>query len=139
MHEFVNVMMALLLVWAAFIDIKKKEISFNFLLFLMFVSLSMLLIQKTSLLEILGGAGIGCFFFLVSKCTREQIGYGDSWLILILGIYVGATKLVWILFAASFGAGIFSLIFCAMYQWNRKYTIPFIPFLAAAFVGVVLI
>ncbi|MFR3390683.1 MAG: prepilin peptidase [[Clostridium] scindens] len=36
-----------------------------------------------------GGAGVGILFLLVSKVTREGFGYGDSWAILALGIYLG--------------------------------------------------
>lgn len=137
MCEIVNIVMAVLLGAAAVTDLRKREISVCMLVMLTVLSSAAALMQKENLWELLGGIGIGMLFFLISRCTREQIGYGDSWLILILGIYVGASKLLSLLLAASFGAGIFSLIFCVIYKWNRKYSIPFIPFLTAAFVGVV--
>lgn len=48
-------------------------------------------------------------FLLISKCTRESIGYGDSWLILLLGIQLGYLKAISVLFAASLLAGVASL------------------------------
>lgn len=134
-----NVIMMVLLLLAAFNDMKKRSISVRLLILLSIFALTAMLLRKDNLWDLLGGAAIGLLFFLISKCTGEQIGYGDSWLILVLGIYAGAKDLIWILFAASFGAGLFSLCFCVIHKWNRRYSIPFIPFLAAAFLGVVML
>lgn len=139
MCNVTDVIMAGALGGAAMKDIKKKEVSMNLLIVLTVFSVATAFLYRKNPREILFGAGIGAGFFLVSKCTRQQIGYGDSWLILVLGIYAGANNLVWMLFAASFGAGIFSLIVCTFRGWNRKYSIPFVPFLAAAFVGVMIL
>lgn len=139
MCELADVMMSTLLAFATFMDIKTKEISVYLLVIITEVAVFSAFIRGETWMSILGGAGIGVLFFIFSKCTREQIGYGDSWLILSLGIHAGVTKLIWILFAASFGAAMFSLIFCMIHKWNRRYSIPFIPFLAAAFIGVIFI
>ena len=42
-----------------------------------------------TLFECMAGAVIGIGFVGISKVTREGIGYGDSILILALGIYLG--------------------------------------------------
>ena len=139
MREAVDVIMAILLGAAGFIDMKTREITVHFLVVLTGVAILSACIQGETWTSILGGIGIGLIFLILSKCTREQIGYGDSWLILILGIYAGMVNVIWILFAASLGASIFSIVFCALHKWNRRYSIPFIPFMAAAFVGVILI
>ena len=134
-----NVIMTVLLLLAAFKDMKKRSVSLRLLVILSIFALLSTFLRNDNVWDVLGGAAIGFLFFLISKCTGEQIGYGDSWLILVLGVYVGAKSLIWILFAASFGAGLFSLCFCAIHKWNRRYSIPFIPFLAAAFLGVVML
>jgi len=136
MCEITNIAMTALLSAATVSDMKKKAISVRILVVLTFLSVIAAVVQKLNPWELAGGVGTGILFFLISQCTGEEIGYGDSWLILILGIYAGVSKLILILFAASFGAGIFSLIFCVVYKWNRRYSIPFIPFLTAAFIGV---
>lgn len=139
MCEVVNGMMACFLGMAAYTDIKRRVISVRLLKLLTVFSVLIVILRQENLWNTLGGMGIGILFLLISKCSREQIGYGDSWLIFVLGIYVGAKNLIWILFAASFGAGIFSMFFCMVHKWNRRYSIPFIPFLAAAFLGVVML
>ena len=77
-----------------------------------------------------GGAGVGILFLLVSKVTREGFGYGDSWAILALGIYLGLWGVLDVL------AGTFCLLAAASLtakKMSRKHTIPFIPFLAAGY------
>lgn len=79
--------------------------------------------------ECLLGIVIGILFCLLSKVTMEQIGYGDSWMILNLGICFGAWKLLVIL---SLGFGVCSLITVfgvLRKKLHRKDRIPFYPFL----------
>lgn len=84
------------------------------------------------------GAVIGVGFLLLSKFTDEQIGYGDSWMILNLGIYFGIWKLIFLLgivFGASF---IFSCAGLACGKLNRHTRIPFYPFLMIGYIGVMI-
>ena len=37
----------------------------------------------------MGGVLIGIVFWLISKYSNETIGYGDSWIISLMGIYLG--------------------------------------------------
>ena len=105
-------------------------------LYSMSVPMIILFYPRETWESMLLGALIGILFFGISKMTKEAIGYGDSWLILILGIYMGWKKLLYLLFLASFGAGIVSLIQLSRKRWNREDSLPFVPFLAAAYIGV---
>ena len=137
MREIANVIMLGGLLYASWGDWKNKEVSVMLLVKMSAFAVLARIILGGDLVDVVWGVVIGLCFFLLSKITREQIGYGDSWLITILGIYLGGEVMACLLLAACFGAGLFSLIFCSVYQWNRKYTIPFFPFLTAAFVGVI--
>ena len=139
MCEVGNVIMMGALVAAAWEDWRKKEVSVCLLLGMNLVAIVFAILCEKEISDIILGVGIGSGFFLISKITEEKIGYGDSWLITILGIQVGGRSLLLLLFTASFGAAIFSMIFCMLHQWNRKYSFPFIPFLCAAFWGVIMI
>ena len=99
---------------------------------------SAFLLKRNSLLSILGGIAIGLFFVYLSYITEEKIGYGDSWLIGILGVYLGGTELLELMLIASLAASVCSLGYCACHGWNRNHTLPFIPFMLVAFVGVLL-
>ena len=80
-----------------------------------------------------GGAGVGILFLLVSKVTREGFGYGDSWAILALGIYLGRWGVLDVLAGTFCLLAAASLICLTAKKMSRKHTIPFIPFLAAGY------
>lgn len=82
-----------------------------------------------------GGAAVGAGFLLLSKVTGEGIGYGDSWGILVLGLYLGLWKLLEVL------AGTFLLLLAASLvvlaagrmRGGAKRGIPFFPFLTGGY------
>ena len=82
------------------------------------------------------GAAIGTLFLLVSRITREALGYGDSMLIVGLGLYLGLWKMLYLLVIAFFSAAVFSMAGIIIKRFTRKTTIPFIPFLAVGYLGV---
>lgn len=138
MCRVAEIVVSLFLMIAAYKDWRTKRISVLFLFVMSVVMIGIrLLIIEESLLSTLGGVAIGVVFFMLSKCTKESVGYGDSWLILLLGIFLGGKRMLEIVFWAAFFAGLFSLAHCIRYGWSRKQTIPFIPSLAVAYIGVV--
>lgn len=86
--------------------------------------------------EILLGGITGIAFFLLSKYTKESIGYGDSWMIFILGITVGVWKLMVILGIAFLAAIIAAGIGIMERKITKKSRIPFYPFLLIGYLGV---
>lgn len=85
-----------------------------------------------------GGAVMGVLFLLISKLSREAIGYGDSWLILILGIHMGSLATLGVLFVAALLAAVASLFFLWKCHWKRQATLPFVPFLTISYLGAIL-
>lgn len=128
------------LVIAGGIDIKRKEIPLVLLLKMgISIGLFRILFTKLSLQEMVSGLIIGVLFFGIGKVTQEAIGYGDCWIILLLGFYKGGFLLLQIVLTASIAAAVVSLIYCVWKGWEKKHAIPFVPFLAAAYLGVVLL
>lgn len=82
---------------------------------------------------IVGGVVIGVIFLAVSKKTGESIGYADSWMILLLGIYQGFWGILGTLTGAMFILAVVSLIFIVTKQKSKNWTLPFLPFLAAGY------
>lgn len=123
---------------AGVIDAKKREIPL-WLLIAMSVAVSgyTLCSWNTEIGYRLAGAGLGLSFFGVSKVTREAVGYGDSWVILLLGIQLGIMQALQILFVASLLAGVFAVFYLWKQNWNRNVTLPFLPFLAISYIGVI--
>jgi len=119
----------------AIIDIRYRKISLFYLLTGIVVAILLLLTSKDELWMLsLGGAVVGLAFILVSKVTKEALGYGDSILILILGISLGFWRLMYMMIVAFFLAAIFALMVLTLKKMKRQSSFAFIPFLAASYV-----
>lgn len=81
------------------------------------------------------GGIVGLLFFIVSRMTGEAFGYGDSFLITVMGGFLGLWNILTVLMTAFLTAAFFSGILLIAGKRNRKTSFPFIPFLAAAYVG----
>lgn len=81
----------------------------------------------------LAGAAVGLIFLGISKMTGEALGYADSVIVLILGIYLGFWELCRLLAVSFFISAVFSVIMLSVKKMNRKTSFPFIPFLAVGY------
>lgn len=138
MCRVADIIVAVFLIMAAYRDWKTKQVSLRLLLLMaLVITVLRFMVIEDSVWATVGGMAIGMGFFAASKCTREAIGYGDSWLIFLLGIYLGGRVLLEVVFAASLFASLFSIFYCFRHGWNKKQGFPFVPFLTAAYLGVV--
>lgn len=121
-------------------DWKKKTIPLIWILLLGAVILiSVLICRDVGVRLRVSGGLLGGLFLLISKYTREAIGYGDSLLILLLGIYLGGLRVLEVLFWATTFAAITSVFCLWRRRWKRNATLPFVPFLSIAYLGVILL
>ena len=140
MCEIVKWVVFVLLCACSISDCRKKQIPIPLLLLLgVVVCVSLFVCETPSGSDRIGGALLGLLLFLVSKCTREAIGYGDSWLIFLMGFYLGGLSALQLLFAASLFAATCSLLVLWKKGWKKSITIPFAPFLGIAYLGVMFI
>ncbi|MEG0227865.1 MAG: prepilin peptidase [Lachnospiraceae bacterium] len=82
------------------------------------------------------GTAIGIVFIGISRMTDEGLGYGDSWMILLLGSFLGFWKLLSLLGIAFLLSGGMAALCIGKKKWNRKQALPFIPFLAVGYMMV---
>ncbi len=80
------------------------------------------------------GIGVGSVFLLISKVTCEGIGYGDSIVILILGIFLGGRELVEVLSFSFCILVVFAIAILCRKNMSRKYEVPFLPFLTGGYI-----
>lgn len=127
------------LIIASLFDWRTKMLP-NYLLVCMSVLVVFLRVVAVSdgWLLTLGGVGIGLIFWFISRGTKEAIGYGDSWMIVLLGVYLGGVRLSELLMVAFFTAGLFTLGILIRRKCREGVSIPLVPFLAIGFVGVML-
>lgn len=78
------------------------------------------------------GGGIGLIFFLIARLTKEQIGYGDAYILTGVGVAIGAEQMIWVLIYTFTSLFLVSMVIVMRKKVNCKTTIAFIPFL---FVG----
>ena len=74
---------------------------------------------------LLPGAG----FFLLSFITREQVGYGDGWALLMIGLFEGAYRCFLILLVGLAAESVVAMALLAVGKIKRDREIPFLPFL----------
>lgn len=140
MCQIENWVIFLLLVICSVSDLRKRTIPILFLLILSVAVLGFTIFGDSVGVRLrVGGALLGILFLLISKCTKEAIGYGDSWLILLLGIQLGYLEAIGVLFAASLLAGVASLFFLWKCNWKRNTSLPFVPFLSISYLGAMLL
>ncbi len=140
MCRIAELVTGLFLIIAAYKDWRTKRVSCVLLavMFLAILGMRFFMVEE-GVLSTIGGIAIGAVFLALSKCTKESIGYGDSFLIFSLGIFLGGRKVLETVFVAMLFSCVFSIIYSIRHGWRGKHTIPFIPFLAAAYIGVVLL
>lgn len=78
-----------------------------------------------AMLSLIPGAG----FFLLSFLTRENVGYGDGWTLLMIGLFVGVYRCFLILLAGLMAESAVAVVLMAVGKIKRDREIPFLPFL----------
>lgn len=71
----------------------------------------------------------GAVCLLLSWVSRQALGYGDSLLITVCGIALGAKECIGILITAFFWSGIWAVLLLCLKGSDRNKEFPFMPFL----------
>lgn len=137
---FQSVVLVSLLGICSWEDIKKREVTLSLIcIYGIFGMLLHLFLDKIAIFDILGGMAIGIILLLIGKLFHQCVGYGDGFIILVSGIYLGMNKNIELLFYSVILSGIFSLILLCIFRKKKDYEIPFIPFVFLGYIGVLLL
>ena len=121
----------------SYFDVKDKEIPNWFLLvFLVAAFLCNIFGDYQSFFEMLAGIFVGAGFLLICWLSKEAMGYGDGIALITLGIFEGGRQMFPIVFWAFFMSGIYGGWKLLILKKQRRETMPFVPFLLFAFLGV---
>lgn len=71
----------------------------------------------------------GCVLLLLAFVTREQIGYGDGMVLMIIGILYPVWRVMAVMGISLFITSIISIFVLLLKKGNRNTRLPFIPFL----------
>ena len=84
--------------------------------------------------EVFTGMGIGAAVCLVSFLVKGSIGMGDGCVLILSGVYLGFEHNLELFLTAMYLSGMAALILLVMKKRGRKYRMPFVPFVLAAYV-----
>ena len=92
-----------------------------------------ILFQERALTDMLAGASVGVMVLVIAKIGGECIGMGDGLVLMISGIFLGFWGNVSLLLTALFFAAGTAWFLLVIKGKGRKYRLPFVPFLLAAY------
>lgn len=72
---------------------------------------------------------------LTSIVTNEEIGKGDAAILSTIGIFLGLKKTILVLIYALFSTIIIGGILLLIRKKNKKYKIPFVPFILFSYIA----
>ena len=121
------------LIVASLLDIWKKQISVTITVLMGLSEIVIKIvnhnIQVSSMLSLI--PGILCLVY--AWLSHEQIGYGDGLLLLAVGCYLDLSDMIGLCTLALSITGIYALIMLLIMKKDKKYEIPFAPFLLTGF------
>ena len=117
-------------------DIKRKQIRLNPVLIFGILGIFLhMLFRMQSIENILLGMSVGVVLLFLSVLTGGRIGMGDAVLLIVTGIYLGLEKNLELFFCGLLLCSMWALGLMVLRKKNRKDSIPFVPFLLAAYMG----
>lgn len=84
---------------------------------------------ETSFLSAVFSLMPGAGFFLLSFLTGEKVGYGDGWVLLMIGLFMGIYRCFLILMLGLAAESAVAIVLLALKKIQRDREIPFSPFL----------
>ena len=129
--------MGLYLIVAAFTDIKMKYLNHWFLLAGIIPAILLRVgVGSMSIPDTVGGLVLGAFFVAASWFSGGRLGKADGIILLYLGVALGFTGAATLAVIAFFLSALVMIVLMLMKKITMKGSIPFVPFLLAAYIPV---
>lgn len=129
-----NIVLLGVLLVAAYRDYREKKVYVNGILLMCIIGVVLRFMTGTFFAaDILCGAGVGLVVLVIARLSREAVGIGDGVVLLMTGIFLGFWRNLELLFTALLLAGAAAVFFLLVKRKEKTYRLPFVPFLAAAF------
>lgn len=117
-------------------DMKRKQIRLNPVLLFGILGIFFHMLWRVQSIEnILLGMSVGVVLLMLSVLTGGRIGAGDAVLLIVTGIYLGLEQNLQLFFSGLLLCGMWALGLLILRKKSRKDSIPFVPFLLAAYMG----
>jgi leader peptidase (prepilin peptidase)/N-methyltransferase len=136
LNKMKTIVITIFLILSTLIDLRKKEVNISLCISVALVGLIYeIFISKTDILSIILGILPGIFLMLTSIVTNEEIGKGDAVILSTIGIFLGLKKTILVLIYALFTTIIIGGILLLIRKKNKKYKIPFVPFILFSYIA----
>lgn len=76
----------------------------------------------------------GFAILALALMMRQGIGQGDGILLVVMGIFLGAARAIWVFIYALFLSAGYALYLYIIKRKSKTYEIPFVPFMLISFV-----
>lgn len=135
-----TVCISVLLGICTYTDIQKREISMKIIgIFAAFAMLWCIFYMEKPLWQQAGGVVIGVLLLVLSKLTKEAIGKGDGYLMMVTGMLLGLWDNVRLLLGALLIVAVFAVMLLVLKKADKKKELPFVPFLLMSYIGMLAI
>jgi leader peptidase (prepilin peptidase)/N-methyltransferase len=128
------ILIGIMLFVAGIVDIRKLSISRRYIVLLGAACIAALLTQKSpSLITALSGTLIGMCALGISLIAGEQLGRGDGFVLVAIGLVLGFRGSLVVVSIASIIMCIIAIVMLAFKKGNKKTKLPFIPAIFAGY------
>lgn len=121
-------------------DIRKKKICVNLVLIYGIIGVFLHMIwQQYTIQNLLAGMAVGVLLLIFSVISGGKVGIGDGVILMVTGIYLGVKQNMELFFTGLLLCGVWAALLLIFHKKSRKDEIPFVPFLFAAYLGMLVI
>ena len=121
-------------------DIRTKQIKLLQVIVFGIIGIALEIIYKHhSWMSIIGGFCVGAVILAFSIFSKEKIGKGDALIVMVTGLYLGFIDTLSLLWISSIYASVAGLFMIRKYDNFLEHEMPFIPFLLAGYITLMLI
>lgn len=114
-------------------DLRIRKIPLAPVLLLGALTVGYRLWSGVSFSEVAAGLIPGSIILLLAWATKESIGYGDGWVLVVLGLFCGTAKTMAILGLALLFAALLAMVLLVSGRVGRKTELPFLPCLCSGY------
>ena len=130
MYKIVHICLIIILGVICVFDIKRKKIPVYMLIILAATGIiSNFTVGEFDIEKRIIAMLPGMILLIVSMITKQQIGYGDGMIILIMGLYIDIDDILSIVLSSFLLSSIAAIILMTVFKKKKNFEMAFSPFL----------
>ena len=130
MYKIVHICLIIILGVICVFDIKRKKIPVYMLIVLAAAGIiSNFTVGEFDIEKRIIAILPGMILLIVSMITKQQIGYGDGMIILIMGLYIDIDDILSIVLSSFLLSSIAAIILMTVFKKKKNFEMAFSPFL----------